>query len=87
MPMLNLNGCEQSCTRARSNLCATLPTRSPCTKNPTRTAFHCPFGSRGKDIDVRPSQKLALKEDALAKSMDKRADVVIAPTTQPYVLI
>ena len=47
-----------------------------------RTALLSPFRSRGEDIDVRPGPKPSLKEDALTKWMNKRADAAIAPTTQ-----
>ena len=56
--------------------------RTRCTKSPTRTALHCPFCSRGEDIDVRLGPKPALKEDALTKWMDEHAAAAIAPATQ-----
>ena len=40
-----------------------------------------PFRTRGEDLQVRPSSKLPLTEEALAKWMDERVDAV-APTAQ-----
>ena len=79
--MPNVKNCSRTRALARSNLSVTLETRKRCCKTPTCTVLLSPFSGLGKDIDVWPGPKPALKEDALPNWMHECANDAIAPTT------